>query len=323
MTHASIFSGIGGAELAAAWMGWTNLFHCEIQDFPRQVLDYWFPDSISYGDITRTNFEQWNGKVDVLTGGFPCQPFSLAGQRRGADDNRYLWPEMLRAIREINPTWVVGENVIGIKTMVESCEEIKVGRTDDLFEENYIYREESWFTLEKICEELNAAGYSVQPFVIPACAVGAPHRRDRIWIVAHHTDSGIETMQQKRKDGVFSSGTSSYTDGFRQGNRQNQQKSITNAAERPTLALAAKQGFLPTPCASEATKFTKKLNSKSQMGKSLTAMACNGMIPAPSSKKVTAGKTSQLNPLYVEEMMGFPLMWTALPFLSPGGEKKV
>lgn len=110
MTHASIFSGIGGAELAAAWMGWTNLFHCEIQDFPRQVLDYWFPDSISYGDIKRTNFEQWNGKVDVLTGGFPCQPFSLAGQRRGADDNRYLWPEMLRAIREINPTWVVGEN---------------------------------------------------------------------------------------------------------------------------------------------------------------------------------------------------------------------
>lgn len=209
MTHASIFSGIGGAELAAAWMGWTNLFHCEIQDFPRQVLDYWFPDSISYGDITRTNFEQWNGKVDVLTGGFPCQPFSLAGQRRGADDNRYLWPEMLRAIREINPTWVVGENVTGIKTMVESCEEIKVGRTDDLFEENYIYREESWFTLEKICEELNAAGYSVQPFVIPACAVGAPHRRDRIWIVAHHTDSGIETMQQKRKDGVSSSGISS------------------------------------------------------------------------------------------------------------------
>lgn len=243
MTHASIFSGIGGAELAAAWMGWTNLFHCGIQDFPRQVLDYWFPDSISYGDITRTNFEQWNGKVDVLTGGFPCQPFSLAGQRRGADDNRYLWPEMLRAIREINPTWVVGENVTGIKTMVESCEEIKVGRTDDLFEENYIYREESWFTLEKICEELNAAGYSVQPFVIPACAVGAPHRRDRIWIVAHHTDSGIETMQQKRKDGVSSSGTSSYTDGFRQGNRQNQQKSITECRRETDLGTCSKTGI--------------------------------------------------------------------------------
>lgn len=93
------------------------------------------------------------------------------------------------------------------------------------------------------------------------------------------------------------------------------------AAQRPTLALAARKGLLPTPCASEVTKFTKKLNSKSQMGKSLTAMACNNMIPVPSSKKVTAGKTSQLNPLYVEEMMGFPLMWTTLPFLSPDGDK--
>lgn len=215
MTHASIFSGIGGAELAAAWMGWTNLFHCEIQDFPRQVLDYWFPDSISYGDIKRTNFEQWNGKVDVLTGGFPCQPFSLAGQRRGADENRYLWPEMLRAIREINPTWVVGENVTGIKTMVESCEEIKVGRTDDLFEENYIYREESWFTLEKICEDFEREGYSVQPIIIPACAVGAPHRRDRIWIIAHASNTRIEEVWQNRQDGVFSVEATSYTNDCR------------------------------------------------------------------------------------------------------------
>lgn len=99
-------------------------------------------------------------------------------------------------------------------------------------------------------------------------------------------------------------------------------KSLSPGAKaRPTLALSAKKGLLPTPCASEATKFTKKLNSKSQMGKSLTAMACNNMIPVPSSKKVTAGKTSQLNPIYVEEMMGFPLMWTALPFLSQSGDK--
>lgn len=80
--------------------------------------------------------------------------------------------------------------------------------------------------------------------------------------------------------------------------------------------------LLPTPCASEATKFTKKLNSKSQMGQSLTALACNGMVPTQSTRKETIGKTSQLNPLYVEEMMGFPLMWTALPFLSLDGDKK-
>lgn len=243
MTHASIFSGIGGAELAASWMGWTNLFHCEVQSFPRQVLDYWFPNSVSYGDITRTNFEQWKGKVDVLTGGFPCQPFSLAGQRRGADDNRYLWPQMLRAIRQIQPAWVVGENVAGIKTMVEPSQEIKMGRADNLFEENYIYREESRFTLEKICQDLEAAGYSVQPFVIPACAVGSPHRRDRIWIVANRADAGPQTMQQERKDGVSSSGTSSYTDGFRQGNRQNQQKSIIECRRETDLGTCCKTGI--------------------------------------------------------------------------------
>lgn len=184
MNHASLFSGIGGAEVAASMMGWQNLFHCEIQEFPRKVLQYWFPNSESYEDITKTDFHQWQGKVDVLTGGFLCQPFSLAGRRKGADDNRYLWPQMLRAIRQIHPTWVVGENVAGIKTMVESCQVTKMGRTDDLFEENYIYREESRFTLDKICADLEAEGYSVQPIVIPACSVGAPHRRDRVWIVA-------------------------------------------------------------------------------------------------------------------------------------------
>lgn len=184
MNHASLFSGIGGAEVAASMMGWQNLFHCEIQEFPRKVLQYWFPNSESYEDITKTDFTKWHGKVDVLTGGFPCQPFSLAGRRKGADDNRYLWPQMLRAIRQIHPTWVVGENVNGIKTMVESCQVTHMGRTDYLFEENHLYREESRFTLEKICADLEAEGYSVQPIVIPACAIGAPHRRDRVWIVA-------------------------------------------------------------------------------------------------------------------------------------------
>ena len=167
MTHASVFSGIGGAELASAWMGWTNLFHCEIQEFPRQVLEYWFPNSESYGDITTTNFEKWKGKVDVLTGGFPCQPFSVAGSRKGKEDDRYLWTEMLRAVREIQPTWVVAENVNGIRTMVEPCSEVKVGRSDNIFEESYIYREEYKFTIERICEDFEREGYSVQPIIIP------------------------------------------------------------------------------------------------------------------------------------------------------------
>ena len=184
LTHASLFSGIGGAELAASWLGWTNVFHCEIQDFQRQVLEYWFPKSISYEDITKTDFTEWRGHIDVLTGGFPCQPFSVAGKRKGAEDNRYLWGEMLRAIRQIQPTWVVGENVAGLLSMVQPGKAIKVGRADDLFDENFIYRTEQQFTIDAICEDLECAGYSVQPFVIPACAVGAPHRRDRVWIVA-------------------------------------------------------------------------------------------------------------------------------------------
>lgn len=211
MNHASLFSGIGGAEVAASMMGWQNLFHCEIQEFPRKVLDYWFPNSESYEDITKTDFTKWHGKVDVLTGGFPCQPFSLAGRRKGADDNRYLWPQMLRAIRQIHPTWVVGENVAGIKTMVESCQITQMGRTDYLFEENHLYREESRFTLDKICADLEAEGYSVQPIVIPACAIGAPHRRDRVWIIAHRSDPRAETVQQEGQDGICSARPSTHT----------------------------------------------------------------------------------------------------------------
>ena len=183
-THASLFSGIGGAELAASWLGWPNVFHCEIQEFQRKVLEYWFPNSISYEDITKTDFKEWRGQIDVLTGGFPCQPFSVAGKRKGAEDNRYLWGEMPRAIRQIKPTWVVGENVNGLLSMVQPGEEVEMGRADDFFEENYIYRTEQKFTIDAICEDLAYAGYSVQSFVIPACAVGAPHRRDRVWIVA-------------------------------------------------------------------------------------------------------------------------------------------
>lgn len=203
LTHASLFSGIGGAELAASWLGWTNVFHCEIQEFQRKVLEYWFPNSISYEDITKTDFKEWRGQIDVLTGGFPCQPFSVAGKRKGAEDNRYLWAEMLRAIRQIQPTWVVGENVNGILSMVQPGKETKMGRTDDLFDENFIYRKEQKFTIEVICEDLERAGYSVQPIVIPACAVGAPHRRDRVWIVAHRTDTGAEDLQQGGKDGIY------------------------------------------------------------------------------------------------------------------------
>lgn len=164
MTHASLFSGIGGFDLAAEWMGWQNVFNCEIDPFCRKVLAYHFPDAKQYENIKTTDFTIHRGHIDVLTGGFPCQPFSLAGKRKGANDDRYLWPEMLRAIREIQPRWVVGENVLGI-----------VNWSDGM-------------VFEQVQADLEAAGYEVQPFLIPACAVDAPHRRDRVWFVAHRRD---------------------------------------------------------------------------------------------------------------------------------------
>ena len=187
MTHASLFSGIGGPEVAAAMLGWENVFHCEINDFCRKILEYHFPNSISYTDVTKTDFTEWRGRIDVLTGGFPCQPFSYAGERRGAEDDRYLWPEFERVISEIRPTWVVGENVSGITTMVEPGEVTLMGSEASLFcEEDSVhrYKYEQPFTIERVCSDLEQLGYTVQPVLIPACAVGAPHRRDRVFIVA-------------------------------------------------------------------------------------------------------------------------------------------
>lgn len=165
MTHASLFSGIGGFDLAADRMGWQNVFNCEIDPFCRKVLAYHFPDAKQYEDVKTTDFTIYRGHIDVLTGGFPCQPFSLAGKRKGSDDNRYLWPEMLRAIREIEPRWVVGENVFGIVNWLDGM------------------------VFEQVQSDLEDAGYEVQPYIIPACAVDAPHRRDRVWFVAHRRDA--------------------------------------------------------------------------------------------------------------------------------------
>lgn len=167
MTHASLFSGIGGFDLAAEWAGWTNSFNCEIDPFCRRILKYHFPNAEQYADIRTTDFTIWRGRIDVLTGGFPCQPFSLAGKRKGTEDERYLWPEMLRVIRTVRPRWIVGENVFGIVNWSEGV------------------------VFEQVCSDLEAAGYAVQPYIIPACGVGAPHRRDRCWFVGHLVENPV------------------------------------------------------------------------------------------------------------------------------------
>ena len=167
MTHGSLFSGIGGFDLAAEWMGWENVFHCEWNKFGQQVLHYYWPKAICYEDITKTDFSIHRGTIDILTGGFPCQPYSSAGKRLGKEDERHLWPEMLRAIGEIQPRWVVGENVRGLTNW------------------------NGGLVFDEVQSDLEAKGYEVLPFLLPACAVNAPHRRDRIWFVAYCDRNGL------------------------------------------------------------------------------------------------------------------------------------
>jgi DNA (cytosine-5)-methyltransferase 1 len=185
MKMLDLFSGIGGFALAAQWVWGDDLeivSFCEIDKFCQKVLKKHWPDVPICEDIRRLNHEFIaNGKsyrletgrvaqrqhreqssrkdktpqIDVLTGGFPCQPFSVAGQRRAREDDRYLWPEMLEVVREFNPRWVVGENVAGIINLA----------------------------LDEVCASLEMEGYEVWPLVIPACAKNAPHRRDRVWII--------------------------------------------------------------------------------------------------------------------------------------------
>ena len=192
LVHGSTFSGIGAPEIAAEMLGWTNAFHCEINPFGRSVLDYYFPNAESYEDITKTDFSKWRGKIDVLTGGFPCQPFSYAGKRRGSEDDRYLWPFMLRCIQQIRPTWFIGENVSGITTMVFPGQDVKVASGGTIFEQTEYMARDERYVIEEICQQLEDIEYSVQPMLIPACAVGAPHRRDRVFIVAHRNVADTE-----------------------------------------------------------------------------------------------------------------------------------
>lgn len=220
MIHASLFSGFGGADLAASWMSWENVFWCEIDSFCRIVLSYWFPKSQKYENIKETDFTPWRGKIDILTGGFPCQPFSVAGQRKGSEDDRYLWPEMLRAIREIRPTWVIGENVAGILSMAQPASEITVESQASIFEaSNKETLLEEEFVVETVCRDLEQEGYSVQPIVIPACAVGAPHRRDRVWFIAY--SYGNDAGRSRYDEARCQAGSYQESEGKRQRVRSN------------------------------------------------------------------------------------------------------
>ena len=183
LTHLSLFSGIGGLDLAAEAAGCVTVGQCEWADYPTKVLEKHWPDVPRWRDIrtlTGESFYERTGlrTVDIVSGGFPCQPFSVAGKHGGKDDDRYLWPEMLRVIRELKPTWVIGENVPGIVNLA----------------------------LDTVLSDLEAEGYESQAFIVPACGVDAPHKRERVAILAYSLDRGGAVrrywqLQNSAKDG--------------------------------------------------------------------------------------------------------------------------
>ena len=178
MTHLGLFEGIGGFSLAARWAGWETLAWCEWDKHCQRVLKYHFPNAIPHGDITQTDFTGYAGRVDVLTGGFPCQPYSSAGKRLGDNDDRALWGEMLRAIRETGPPWVVGENVVGITNLAGGE------------------------TLRRIRLDLENIGYEVEVFDIPAYCAGLQTMERHIWIVAKAIGERCERCKKKQDQAI-------------------------------------------------------------------------------------------------------------------------
>jgi len=175
LQHLDLFSGIGGFSLGLeATGGFETKAFCDIEKYPRQVLQKHWPHVKQYEDIKELNYERLKAdgidSIDIITGGYPCQPFSIAGRQKGEEDPRHLWPEYFRLVKELRPTWVIGENVSG---------HIKLG-------------------LDTVIEDLESEDYAVRPFSISASSIGANHQRERIWILAYSERNGLLAAEKQR-----------------------------------------------------------------------------------------------------------------------------
>lgn len=294
LTHLSLFSGIGGMDLAAEMAGIKTVGQCEWADYPRAVLEKHWPGLPRWRDIrtlTKESFYEQTGlcTVDIISGGFPCQPFSVAGKHRGKDDDRYLWPEMLRVIRELQPSWVIGENVPGIVNMA----------------------------LDTVLSDLEAEGFEVQCFLIPACGVDAPHKRERCAILAYSlckwngiygtsndvAETGRSGNPFGRREAEDDNGewrsnkpaVCRMADGLRTAIHEIDSDTHCNGLQRRLPESVLETEF--TNCSSrERERESRGYDSR-----------------LPSLVEISPfGKIGQMNPAWVEWLMGYPIGWTDL-----------